>query len=226
MLAGFLALGLGGCGGCFWTGEQEALEAEAEQRRWVVAETEKVREAWVAGEVARRADELRVSRERADAERKSAEAEEARRREKALRAAREACRAVEAQREEVARHEDELRTFALKESPRIWETIQHLRATVAEQDERIAEMQRTARESGLPYRGREEYERIYRARNKLVRALRQVEDRLTEALMAAKRYEASPQRAEMEAATRRALENGVLESEWVWKQYEEMADEM
>ena len=215
------------CAGCGWWGAAKAVKGakEAEQA-WLDGQKSELREKWVAAELSKRETAIRLEREREDAAYERWLADERARREQTLRDAEAAEARIAGYRAAAARHEDEMRTFALKEAPRIWETIQHLRAMVAEQDERIAEMQRTAQESGLAWRGSERYERIYRARNKLVRTQRQVEDRLSEALMAAQRYRASPRRAEVEAATRKALENGVLESEWVWKQYDELLDEL
>lgn len=223
MLSAILCL----CGGCGWWGAAKAVKgAQKAEREWLEEQKTERREKWVSVELAKREQSIRLEREREDAAYERWLSDERVRREQALREAADAESRIAGYRAAAERHEDEMRSFALKESPRIWETIQHLRAMVEEQDARIAEMQRTAMESGLPWRGSERYERIYRTRNKLVRALRQVEDRLSEALMAAQRYRASPRRAEVEAATRKALENGVMESEWVWKQYDELLDEL
>jgi hypothetical protein len=122
------------------------------------------------------------------------------------------------------RQEDELRTFALKESPHIWQTIQYLRAQMEVQDEQINKVKRTCLDNGIPYKENSDFTKACMLRNKLVRSLRVVEDHLVAALVAQREYAAAPDKTEFQRAMRKALEDGVLEADLVKKQYEEMKD--
>ena len=209
----------GGCGG------KAVLQSQEEELSRLEQEKEKLRNEWVSRRLAERDEERHAAYAKEDEAYERQQEAERQRKEAILKNAEEMNLQIEDYRRAAERKERDLRTLALQESPQIWKTIQNLRGTTEEQDARIAEMQRTAMENGMPYRWREEYERIYRARNKLMRTLRMVEDRLSEALMAQKRYQASAHKSELAEATRKALEDGILESELVWKQYEEMSRE-
>ena len=93
------------------------------------------------------------------------------------------------------------------------------------QDGEIERFKATCRERGVPYKDDPEFLRLCRLRNKLVRSLRVVEDKLVEALVAQREYHVAPLKTEFERAMKVALEDGVVQAELVKKQYEEMKNE-
>ncbi len=208
-------------------GTDEVLKVETEIKKWA-----EQRKATLLDERARAMADAREARRRAERDEEDRRYDEARtaEREALARARRESERMERwiKERERASdRMEDELRTFALKESPRIWQTVQFLRAEIADQDGRIEELKDSCRERGIfDYSDDPKFVETCRKRNRLVRSLRRVEDHLVDALIAQRKWHAEPFKHEFEATMKRALEDGITESDLIRSQYEEAKNEM
>ena len=117
---------------------------------------------------------------------------------------------------------EDLRTFALKESPTLWETIQTMRAEIQVRDEEIEKYKHAAKEDHREYRTDPEFKRICHLRNLLVKNLRRVQDGLSSAYVLKKEYDAAPTKKELERLMRKALEDGILEAQMAGRRYEEL----
>lgn len=204
---------------------ERVLAAESANRKWAEHRKSALLEDRIRIDDENWRAERAALRAREDGEYERREREDSIRRATAIRESKELQRQVSEMGLNADRLEDELRTFALKESPRIWQTVQYLRAEMEVQDELIAKTRKTSADLGIECRNDPDFRRACRLRNKLVRSLRRVEDRLSEALVAYKEYQATPSKAEFALAMRKALEDGVLEAGLVKRQYEEMRNE-
>lgn len=216
-----ILLGAVGCGGS----SDEVVSAETANRRWAEQRKAEILEERVRSNAKMRESARRAKRAREDQDYEANEKAEAARRKKTLAASAAMERRIESLGAASERQEDELRSFALLESPKIWQTIQYLRAEMELQDNEIERLKKTCRERDVPYRDTPEFVRLCRLRNKLVRSLRIVEDKLVEALVAQRQYRATPLRSEFERSMRKALEDGVVEAGLIQRQYEEMKNE-
>lgn len=126
---------------------------------------------------------------------------------------------------EFDRSEDELRAFALSESPRLWETLQELRASADVQNDALENLRLSFAARGLSPKGDKEFEKVRSCRNVLVRNVLLVEDRLTEAFVMACKFRATPTKTEFESACRKALREGVAEAERARRQFKSMQEE-
>lgn len=219
------AFSIFGAFGCSREPTRAAREVEAANRQWAEEQKNTLLEELIRQNAERRDEQIRARWAEEDRNYDQNLREETERNKTAIRVSKEMENRVQNMGLEVDRREDELRSFALKESPRIWATIQYLRAEMEVQDERIEQVKQASRGRGIPYRNDPEFIHACRLRNKLVRSLRVVEDKLAEALIAQKEYRATPLQTEFERTMRKALEDGLVEASLVRKQYEEMKNE-
>jgi hypothetical protein len=200
----------------------EVASAEREIEKWAQERKDALLDAQLIPCTERRQSARRRKRAEEDRAYEDAERAEATRIAAAIAAAEQMERRMEEMGLASERQEDELRTFALKESPHIWQTIQYLRAEVEVQDAQINRIKTTCRDSGISYKNDADFKRTCILRNKLVRSLRVVEDHLVAALVAQREYAAAPNETVHKMAMQKALEDGVLEADLVRKQYEDM----
>lgn len=116
-----------------------------------------------------------------------------------------------------------LQDFAIKESPRIWQTIQSMRAEIAESDSRL----KALRADLLEFNRNPDTDEDYRALVAGIRDLRiaydAIFDRLESAFIAAKKFEASPSRKDYRETMKRALEDGIQDATMATERYRAMA---
>lgn len=120
------------------------------------------------------------------------------------------------------RLEDELRTFALKESPVLWQTLQDLRSKADVQNDALELLRQSFSERGVSPAGDCEYVRVLQTRNRLVRLTAAVEDKIEEAYLMACKFRATPTKVEFEQACRKALKDGVEEAERARRFYQSL----
>ncbi len=130
--------------------------------------------------------------------------------------------AVEAARRRQEAKDDKIRTFALKEAPRVWNVYQSLQSEIAVQNERIEELRRTLEEFGRSPSKDSDFIRINKLRDDMIRSKDALRSKLEDAYIAARKYEASPSRKDYRELHRKALEDGILEADQAEAKFREM----
>ena len=127
---------------------------------------------------------------------------------------------------EVARREFEKeesrRTFALKESPVLWKTIEDLKSRIQEQNGKLDKLKRTFDDLGLAADEDSDYLTLVRERDAMVGRLAEVNRELDQAYLAAVKYEVTRGKAEKVDFERKALEDGVSEAAQSRAKYDEL----
>ena len=112
-----------------------------------------------------------------------------------------------------------LSDFAMKESPKIWQTIQAMRAEMAESGKKIKQLRTDLLEFDRNPDADEDYKSLVAGNQELQRAHDAIFDKLENAYIAAKKYEASPSRKDYQDTMRRALEDGVQDANMATERY-------
>ena len=120
------------------------------------------------------------------------------------------------------RNEDALRSFALKESPAIWQTVQQLRTEVAERRKAIAQLRTDLQEFGTYPDSDPDYLKLGKDVDAMLDSLSGIFVNLEKAYIAAKKFEVTPGRNDYEATMRAALEGGIKEAEDATRRFKEM----
>ena len=117
---------------------------------------------------------------------------------------------------------DALRTFALKESPQVWRTIQQLTSEITEMGRKERELSAALSRFNEDPEKDPDILRLRDVREQLKRQVYEVWDKLKEAYLASKRYEAMPNRKDFNELMRRSLNEGVEAAELAERRYTEL----
>ena len=120
------------------------------------------------------------------------------------------------------RNENDLRTFALKESPAIWQVVQQLRAEVRTRKESIVQLRADLKLFGKNPDNDPDCQKLVRDVDVLLDSLIRIFVKLEDAYIAAKKYEASPSRKDYQDTMRRALEDGIQDANMATERYKAM----
>lgn len=123
------------------------------------------------------------------------------------------------------KQENLLRTFAIKESPQLWTTVQSLRAEIDNRDKLIAQLAADLREFDRKPEDDPTYRELQVGREQIACTLDNVYQKLEDAYIAYKKFQATPGRKEYADAMNRALEDGVHEAEATARRYRVMSIE-
>lgn len=124
-----------------------------------------------------------------------------------------------------AKQENLLRTFALKESPQLWQTVQSLRAEIDNRNKSLAQLAADLREFDRKPEDDATYRELQIGREQIACTLDNVYQKLENAYIAYKKFQATPSRKEYADAMNRALEDGVHEAEATARRYSVMSIE-
>ena len=139
----------------------------------------------------------------AEAKRKQAEAEaEARRRQEAK--------------------DEKIRTFALKNAPKVWQVYQSLQGEIDMQSGKIEELRKTLVTFGKQPELDEDFKRICAVRDEMIHTRKALRAKIEDAYTAAKKYEAAPSRKDYQELHKKALEDGILEADQAEAKFKEM----
>lgn len=119
-------------------------------------------------------------------------------------------------------NENALRDFALKESPRLWQTVQAIRAQVAVRRKSVAQLETDLREFNVDPAADADYRRLNEEIDSLLDSMSTVFGNLEEAYIASKKFELAPTSTNDKAIVKRILEDGIKESDSAAKRYREM----
>ena len=115
-----------------------------------------------------------------------------------------------------------LQDFALKESPQISRTIQMLRAEMSDNGSKLKKLRADLLEFDRNPDADEDYRALLDGLKELRHAYDAIFDKLEDAYIAAKKYEASPSRNDYQQMMKRALEDGVQDPNMATERYKEM----
>ena len=115
-----------------------------------------------------------------------------------------------------------LSDFAMKESPKIWQTIQTMRGEMADSGAKIKRLRADLIEFDRNPDTDEDYKALVDGLKELKRAYDAIFDKLEDAYIAAKKYEASPSRKDYQDTMKRALEDGIQDANMATERYKAM----
>lgn len=115
-----------------------------------------------------------------------------------------------------------LSDFAMKESPKIWQTIQSMRAVITQSGSKIKRLRADLLEFDRDPDTDEDYKALVAGLQELKRAYNAIFDKLEDAYIAAKKYEASPSRKDYQDTMKRALEDGIQDANMATERYNAM----
>ena len=115
-----------------------------------------------------------------------------------------------------------LSDFAMKESPKIWQTIQAMRGEIADSGVKIKRLRADLLEFDRNPDTDEDYQALVDGLKELKRAYDAIFDKLEDAYIAAKKYEASPSRKDYQDTMKRALEDGIQDANMATERYKAM----
>ncbi len=115
-----------------------------------------------------------------------------------------------------------LSDFAMKESPNIWQTIQSMRAEITQSGSKIKRLRADLLEFDRDPDTDEDYKALAAGLQELKRAYNVIFDKLEDAYIAAKKYEASPSRKDYRDTMKRALEDGIQDADMATERYKAM----
>lgn len=116
----------------------------------------------------------------------------------------------------------QIRDFALKESPVLWEARQNIRAEIELKDLEIEKLKGSAENRDVDIQTDESFTEIIALRNMLVRHLRNVEDKISEAYLMKCKFDATPTEGELERSVQSIIQDGIMEAERANKRYQEL----
>ena len=116
-----------------------------------------------------------------------------------------------------------LREFTMKEAPTIWQTIQSMQAEIEAGDKKIKQLRADLLEFGRDPDTDGDYRAIVKTHAGLRSACDSIIDKLEDAYIAAKKYEASPSRKDYQDTMKRAMEDGLQEANFAAERYKTMS---
>ena len=115
-----------------------------------------------------------------------------------------------------------LQDFAQKESPKIWQTIQAMRAEMSTSGAKIKNLREELKLFDRDPDSDEDYKALVAGLQEVKHAYNAIFDKLEDAYIAAKKYEASPSRKDYQDVMKRALEDGINDANMATERYKAM----
>ena len=166
--------------------------------------------AWRNARLAQKAEQAEIQRvQKAEAERIA----EVKRQEEAA--------AAEAERKRQAKA-DKIRTFAIKDAPKVWEVYQALKSEIDVQNGKIEELRKTLETFGKAPDQDEDFNRICAQRDEMIRSQKALYVKLEDAYIAACKFAATPSRKDYNDLQKKALEDGIKEAESAAAKFKEL----
>ena len=128
---------------------------------------------------------------------------------------------AEAKRKQEAK-DDKIRTFALKEAPKVWSVYQSLQSEIDVQNGKIEELRKTLVAFDKVPEQDADFKRICALRDEMKKSRKALRAKLEDAYIAAKKYEASPSRKDYQELHKKAIEDGILEADAASAKFKEM----
>ena len=124
-----------------------------------------------------------------------------------------------------AKQEILLRMFALQEAPQLWQTVQSLRGEIVSRNKAMTQLAAELREFDRKPEDDTTYRELQVGREQIACTLDNVYQKLENAYIAYKKFQATPGRKEYADAMNRALEDGIHEADVTARLYRVMSME-
>ncbi len=118
--------------------------------------------------------------------------------------------------------DDKIRSFALKDAPKVWSVYQSLQSEIDVQNGKIEELRKTLVAFGKDPEQDVDFKRICALRDDMVRSWKALRVKLEDAYIAARKYEAAPSRKDYQELHKKALEDGIQEADAAAAKFKEM----
>ena len=118
--------------------------------------------------------------------------------------------------------DEKIRSFALKEAPKVWAVYQSLQSEIDVQNDKIDELRKVLVSFDKSPDQDMDFQRICALRDDMVRSWKALRIKLEDAYIASRKYEASPSRKDYQEIHRKALEDGILEADAAEAKFKEM----
>lgn len=141
--------------------------------------------------------------------------------EEAARIAEARCAEEENKRRQDAK-DNKIRSFALKDAPKVWAVYQSLQSEIDVQNGKIEELRKTLVSFDKDPGRDVDFQRICALRDDMVRSRKALRTKLEDAYIASRKYEASPSRKDYQELHKKALEDGILEADAAEARFKEM----
>lgn len=117
---------------------------------------------------------------------------------------------------------DKVRTFALKDAPKVWDVYQALASEIDVQDGKIDELRKTLVAFGRSPEKDEDFNRICVQRDEMIRSQKALYVKLEDAYIAACKFAATPSRKDYNDLQKKAIEDGIKEAELAAAKFKEL----
>ena len=117
---------------------------------------------------------------------------------------------------------DTLRTFALQESPSLWQTVQALKAEGESRRAGLASLKKDLEEFGRKPEEDKDYLALKESCKGIEDSLNAVYGKIESAYVAYRKYQATPGKKEYDNIMRHALEDGIQEADAASRRYKKM----
>lgn len=132
-------------------------------------------------------------------------------------------RRIQAEKKRIQEAKDEkIRSFALKDAPKVWAVYQSLHSEIDIQNGKIEELRKTLEAFGKDPDRDVDFQRICDLRDDMIRSRKALRTKLEDAYIASRKYEASPSRKDYQELHKKALEDGILEADAAEAKFKEM----
>ena len=118
--------------------------------------------------------------------------------------------------------DDKIRSFALKDAPKVWAVYQTLQSEIDVQNGKIEKLRKTLVSFDKDPERDVDFQRICALRDEMVRSRHALRTKLEDAYIASRKYEASPSRKDYQELHKKALEDGILEADAAEAKFKEM----
>lgn len=125
-------------------------------------------------------------------------------------------------RKRMAERDEALRSFAMKEAPEIWQIVQDLRYEISRMDENINMLRNELVGFGRDPDADDDLKHLVKLQSNMKAEIVSLYQKLQDACLAAKKYEAMPGRKGYEELRRKTIEDGIQEAEMVLERFREM----
>lgn len=117
---------------------------------------------------------------------------------------------------------DKIRTFALKEAPKLWDTYQALQSEINMQDGKIEDLRKTLVAFGKNPDHDQDFKNICAMRDDMLRSRQFMYTKLEDAYIAACKFAATPSRKDYNDLQKKAIEDGIKEAESAAAKFKEL----
>lgn len=117
---------------------------------------------------------------------------------------------------------DKVRTFALKDAPKVWAVYQALTSEIDTQNGKIDELRKTLAVFDRSPEEDEDFNRICSQRDEMIRSQKALYVKLEDAYIAACKFAATPSRKDYNDLQKKAIEDGIKEAESAAAKFKEL----